>query len=132
MNPKITCLKQRSCNDVVSVQTCLNLRLTLYPCMLYCTKLEQQVLKTQNLGCRCLGTLDHNIRINCFKLSSFREIALGIYELAGKYVVKDIAEMLEVMYDNAMESGWWHNTYADQSKEAYLVSIFFTVNVVQS
>ena len=51
-----------------------------------------------------------------------REIALGIYELAAKYVVKDIEEMLEVMYDNALESGWWHNTYAQRSKEAYFVS----------
>ena len=55
-------------------------------------------------------------------LFPYREIALGIYGLAAKYVVKDIEEMLEVMYDNALESGWWHNTYAQRSKEAYFVS----------
>ena len=27
-----------------------------------------------------------------------------------------------MMYENALESGWWHNTYAAHSKEAYFVS----------
>ena len=49
-------------------------------------------------------------------------MAVGIYELAAKYVVKDLEEMLEVMYENAVENGWWHDTYAEQSKEAYFVS----------
>ena len=63
--------------------------------------------------------------VKLFDIFVCREISVGIYQLAGKYVVKDIAEMLEVMYDNALESGWWHNTYAAQSKEAYLVSSIF-------
>lgn len=52
-----------------------------------------------------------------------REIAQGILHLAAKSLDPGIAAHLKRLYQTAMESGWWDNTYAEHSPEAYFVSI---------
>ena len=51
-----------------------------------------------------------------------REIAQGIFHLAATSVEPGITNHVTRIYDSAMESGWWDNTYAEHSPAAYFVS----------
>ena len=53
---------------------------------------------------------------------SLREIAMGIYYLAMRYLKTDYHERIDEAYAKAMKNDIWQNTYASISSDAYFVS----------
>ncbi len=53
-----------------------------------------------------------------------REIAVGLLRVAVKRVSPDSYAELATMYHYAKVSGWWRNTYASRTVDAYFVSLF--------
>ena len=51
-----------------------------------------------------------------------REIAQGVFHLAARYVLPGLEDRLKRLYDRAMASGWWRNTYAALTPDSYFVS----------
>ncbi|ELT97610.1 hypothetical protein CAPTEDRAFT_224277 [Capitella teleta] len=60
-----------------------------------------------------------------------REVAQGIYHLAGRQIIPGLQGHLRTTYESGTESGWWENTYAEHSASAYFgegVQSYFNVN----
>ncbi len=70
--------------------------------------------------------------ILCYHNDSFRkedilvrEIAHGIHHLAAKHVIPNFNAGLHRLYTRAILSGWWKNTFAALSPDAYFVRTTF-------
>ena len=54
-----------------------------------------------------------------------RTIAHSVAHMAAKYLIPDFRSSLERMYERALASGWWDDTYAAYTLDSYFVSGHF-------
>ena len=91
---------------------------------------------TRGLGAITIAPVSTAAQENllCYRNDSFvdedvmlREMAQGIFHLAAKELHPQLEFELEDMYEQAIASGKWENTYAEYTKESYFVSFSFFV-----